>query len=58
MMMMEHSTQVTAPAQCADNGTVDGDCQDMSNAMMLYVVTPARPETASWACQSARKGVT
>jgi len=53
-----HSTQVTAPAQCADIGMSAGSCQEMRNAEQTNATMPAQPEATSGACQSARKGVT
>ena len=52
-----HSIQVTAPAQCADIGMSAGSCQEIRNAAQTNTTTLAQPETASGACQSARKGV-
>jgi hypothetical protein len=53
-----HSTQVTAPAQCADIGMSAVSCQEIRNAAPDNMTTPACTETALGACQSARKGVT
>lgn len=53
-----HSIQVTAPAQCADIGMSAGSCQEIRNAAQTNTTTLAQPETASGACQSARKGIT